>query len=88
MNIHPKHSRTEAFYELNNPRNLDTVREAMLSQRKLEEFDASDNVLVLTAHDSDAADVIELHPKTIDDWRAKGWKKPLTWAFLNDFKVE
>lgn len=88
LNIHPKGSRTEAFYELVNPRDSDTVREAMRSQRKLEEFDANEDVLVLTAHDSDAADVIVFYPKTVNDWKSKGWKKQLHWAFLNDFQVE
>ncbi|KAH0842478.1 hypothetical protein AYO21_10781 [Fonsecaea monophora] len=88
LKLHPKNSPTEPFYELINPRNSDTVREAMRSQRKLEEFDASDDVLVLTAHDSDAAEIIDLYPKTIDDWKSKDWKRQLHWAFLNDFQVE
>ena len=60
----------------------------MNSQRKLEEFDGSENVLVLTAHDSDAADIIDFYPKTVDDWKSKGWKEQLYWAFLHDFEVE
>lgn len=88
LGVHPKASRTEPFYELVNPRNSDTVREATRSQRKLDEFDASEDVLVLTAHDSDAADVIDLYPKTVDAWKSKGWKDKLRWAFLKDFKVE
>ncbi|OQV06045.1 hypothetical protein CLAIMM_10683 [Cladophialophora immunda] len=88
LNLHPKNSRTTPFYELINPRDSDTVREAMKSQRKLEEFDASDDVLVLTAHDSDAADIIDLYPKKIDEWKSKDWKRQLQWAFLNDFQVE
>ncbi|KAL6243081.1 hypothetical protein RBB50_010181 [Rhinocladiella similis] len=77
-----------AFYELNNPNDSEMVREAMNSQRKLEEFDGSENVLVLTAHDSDAADIIDFYPKTVDDWKSKGWKEQLYWAFLHDFEVE
>ncbi|EXJ66284.1 uncharacterized protein A1O5_10436 [Cladophialophora psammophila CBS 110553] len=88
VKVHPKNSRTEAFYELNNPHNSDAVKEAMRSQRKLEEFDASEDVLVLTAHDSDAADVIDLYPKTVNGWKSKGWKQQLHWAFLHDFQVE
>ncbi|TPX08639.1 uncharacterized protein E0L32_009828 [Thyridium curvatum] len=90
VDVHPKRSRTEPFYELINPRDLDTVREATRSQRKLDEFDANDDVFVLSAHDSDAAEVIDLYPATIDDWKdpGKDWKKKLHWLFLRDFQVE
>lgn len=90
LNVHPEKSQTEPFYNLVNPRDLDTVREATRSQRKLDEFDASEDVLVLTAHDSDAADVIDLYPGNIDHWKdpTRDWKRKLHWAFLKDFKVE
>ncbi|KAM5374734.1 hypothetical protein ACJZ2D_006378 [Fusarium nematophilum] len=87
VDLHPKKSRTEPFYELINPRDLDTVREATRSQRKLDEFDASQHVLVLTAHDSDAADIIDLYPKSIDNWMEGDWKRKLHWAFLRDFST-
>ncbi|KAJ9637382.1 uncharacterized protein PV06_04116 [Exophiala oligosperma] len=64
------------------------VREATQSQRKLDEFDASEDIFVPMAHDSNAADTIELYPKAIDNWKNAGWKEQLPWAFLNDFQVE
>lgn len=90
LDVHPKKSKTEPFYQLNNRNDSDTVREATQSQRKLDEFDASEDVLVLTAHDSDAQSVIDLYPKTINEWKKpeNDWKRKLHWAFLADFKVE
>lgn len=85
--IHPHRSRTKPFYELVNPRDLDSVREATRSQRKLEDFDANDDILVLSAHDANAAEVVDLYPKDINNWKEKGWKAQLHWAFLNDFEV-
>jgi glyoxylase-like metal-dependent hydrolase (beta-lactamase superfamily II) len=88
QDIHPKKSRTEPFYELPNPKNADTVHEAIRSQRKMREFDANENVLVLVAHDADASSVINMWPQTVDDWKSQGWKQKLTWAFLKDFHVD
>jgi glyoxylase-like metal-dependent hydrolase (beta-lactamase superfamily II) len=88
VKIHPKQSETEPFYQLTMGKDADAVAEATRSQRKMFDFDADENVLVLVAHDAEAGDVIDLWPKNIDNWKEKGWKDQLTWAFLKDFKVE
>ncbi|KAK0452796.1 beta-lactamase-like protein [Desarmillaria tabescens] len=49
---------------------------------KLSRFDANPDVLVLIAHDSTAPGVIDEFPTSMNDWKAKGWKDKLMWAFL------
>ncbi|SJL12031.1 uncharacterized protein ARMOST_15448 [Armillaria ostoyae] len=49
---------------------------------KLSRLDANPDVLVLIAHDSTAPGVIDEFPKSLNDWKAKGWKDKLMWAFL------
>lgn len=52
-----------------------------VSLNKLEDFDANPDVFVLIAHDSSIGDVVELFPKSMNDWKAKGWKERALWAF-------
>ncbi|KAK0432638.1 hypothetical protein EV421DRAFT_1742148 [Armillaria borealis] len=49
---------------------------------KLSRLDANPDVLVLIAHDATAPGVIDEFPKSLNDWKAKGWKDKLMWAFL------
>ncbi|KAK0202309.1 beta-lactamase-like protein [Desarmillaria ectypa] len=51
---------------------------------KLSRLDANPDVLVLIAHDSTAPGVIDEFPKSLNDWKAKGWKDKLMWAFLEE----
>ena len=53
---------------------------------KTQEADADDNVLFIFAHDDTLDGVIDLFPKDVNDWKAKGWGKALKWAFLKDFE--
>ncbi|KAG7444003.1 uncharacterized protein BT62DRAFT_901533, partial [Guyanagaster necrorhizus] len=49
---------------------------------KLGKLDASPDILVLIAHDCTVPNVIDEFPESVNDWKAKGWKEKLTWAFL------
>ena len=59
---------------------------AMDTVRKIQEFDAADNVFVLIAHDLSLRDKIPLFPKTINTWRAKNLRTETRWLFCNDFE--
>lgn len=60
-----------------------------VSVSKLEEFDASPNVLVCIAHDNGLPKVVDFFPNgTLNDWKAKGWKDDSHWAFLNAIPTE
>ncbi|KAK0209335.1 beta-lactamase-like protein [Desarmillaria ectypa] len=49
---------------------------------KLGKLDASPDILVIIAHDATVPGVIDEFPESLNDWKAKGWKDKLTWAFL------
>ena len=55
----------------------------------LSEFDADPNVILLIAHDPSPVDVLPFFPNgTINDWKAKDYKKKLHWRFLNEMPYE
>jgi hypothetical protein len=88
LNIHPRKSATQPFYALKNPGISHEFYAAHASMLKLMEFDANDDVLVMLAHDNDVSGVVDLWPKTLNDWKTRGWKQKMRWAFLKDFKVD
>ncbi|KAK0188328.1 beta-lactamase-like protein [Armillaria mellea] len=49
---------------------------------KLSKLDASPDILVLIAHDATAPGIVAEFPESVNDWKEKGWKEKLTWAFL------
>lgn len=62
---------------------------AQQSIKRLEEFDADENVFVAVAHDEGLIDVCEWFPKgTINDWKKKGWKGKSQWGFLNELPID
>ncbi|KAJ7484736.1 hypothetical protein FB451DRAFT_1393258 [Mycena latifolia] len=57
---------------------------ARASLQKMGSFDANADVFVMIAHDSSIMSVIEPFPASLDDWKAKGWKELVNWAFLEE----
>ncbi|KAF7326428.1 Metallo-beta-lactamase superfamily protein [Mycena sanguinolenta] len=57
---------------------------ARASIEKMTDFDANADVLVVIAHDESLGGVIGALPASLDEWKAKGWKKEGTWAFLDE----
>jgi hypothetical protein len=47
-------------------------------------FDAHPDVLVVIAHDTSLQDTIELFPASLNQWKEKGWKERVIWAFLEE----
>ncbi|KAH7007292.1 hypothetical protein EDB80DRAFT_751932 [Ilyonectria destructans] len=52
---------------------------------KVQEADASKSIMVIIAHDTHLAGVIDFFPKYANDFMAKGWLEKTRWAFLKDF---
>ena len=54
----------------------------------LGEFDAHENVLLLTAHDDAVVDPdqLDFYPNSINDWYEKGVAKRIKWLFLGDYE--
>lgn len=61
------------------------VPEAIESIRKLQEYDAHENMLVVAAHDASLLHVVDFFPKLANDFAKKGWVEQARWAFLQDF---
>lgn len=53
--------------------------------KKTQEADADNHVLFIYAHDTFIRGRIDLFPKKANDWKEKGVKEELFWAFLRDF---
>lgn len=58
---------------------------AVESIRKLQEYDAHENILVVAAHDASLLHVVDFFPKRANDFAKRGWVKQARWAFLQDF---
>lgn len=82
--MHPKKSSTEPFVQALGFIH-DDARGACASVEKLLEFDAQDNIFSVIAHDLSLIDLVDFYPKTIDDWKKRGWKEQGHWRFLRDF---
>ncbi|KAL1303361.1 hypothetical protein AAFC00_006758 [Neodothiora populina] len=52
----------------------------------LQEFDAAENVFVVLAHDDSLSGVIDVYPKSANDWFEKGVAERAKWMFLKDFE--
>ncbi|KAJ0297644.1 hypothetical protein COL5a_004796 [Colletotrichum fioriniae] len=53
---------------------------------KVQEMDGYDNVFVTMAHDDSIPKIVDMFPKTINEWRFKKWHKTCRWTFLNDLQ--
>lgn len=49
---------------------------------RVQQFDAHADVLVVLAHDSSLGGVVDIFPRELGAWKAKGWKERMFWAFL------
>lgn len=58
---------------------------AKATLEKLQEADASDDILVVIAHDDSILDIVDFYPKGANDWKAKGWGEKSRWAFVKYF---
>ncbi|KAJ9608747.1 hypothetical protein H2200_006518 [Cladophialophora chaetospira] len=56
------------------------------TMHKLQEADFLENVFVVIAHDSTVRDHVDHFPASLNDWKAKGWGKDLTWAWFRDLE--
>ena len=83
--LQPNRSASEPFFTLSNFAFPDRV-DAEETVRKIEELDAADNVFVIIAHDESLIDQIDFYPKTINDWRLKGYRSKTRWLFCRDFE--
>ncbi|KAI9700856.1 MAG: hypothetical protein M1836_002226 [Candelina mexicana] len=83
----PSHYATTPFYTLRIRADGSSVAHdpslAKETLKKVEVFDAQDNIFVVMAHDASLLDVIDFFPRHADGW---GWKVRGRWGFLRDFE--
>ncbi|KAI2636055.1 beta-lactamase-like protein [Xylaria nigripes] len=53
--------------------------------KRLQEFDAHDNILIVVSHDVAFLNVVDFFPKTANAFMEKGWFQKTRWAWLADF---
>lgn len=73
------------FYDIPAVASVD-LQASQISQSKLKDVDATDNVLVIVAHDESVLDGIDLFPETINSWKRKGYGDKIRWKFLKYFE--
>lgn len=83
--LHPRKSASEPFFRPSDFAFPDQEA-AQETIRKIEELDAAENVLVVIAHDRSLRGNIDLYPKTVNDWYAKGTNSRRRWLFCEDFE--
>jgi hypothetical protein len=79
------------FYHPTNPLAHDPAL-AVWSIEGLKEFDASENILVVVAHDASLLPESDeentwLFPQPLTGWKKAGLKEKVKWRFLKDFKT-
>jgi hypothetical protein len=62
----------------------DDLEQAILTTRNARLPDAQANLLFISAHDASLLGVVDLFPKTANDWQSRGVKEKVFWAFIND----
>lgn len=76
-------AKTGAFFDPNMGLDIPLAIETI---HKTQEADAQDNVFFIYAHDKFIKGVVDLFPKSANDWQAKGWRDRALWAFTVDFQ--
>ena len=68
------------------PQMGEDIPETIETIKKAQEADGQENVLFIYAHDEGLHGVVDFFPATANDWKQKGWRQPLLWKFLGDFR--
>ena len=88
MTEHHSESKTTPFFTISQKQTGETVavdiEAARATIRALQAFDADPNILLISAHDTSLAPVLDYFPRTANQWKASGWKEQGRWRFLND----
>ncbi|KAJ1301642.1 hypothetical protein OPQ81_008886 [Rhizoctonia solani] len=79
LEVHPKHSATEPFYHVADPPEGGAAStdpaDAQRSVEKLIDIDCHENIFTVIAHDETILDVVEFFPRTLNDWKSKGYRE-------------
>lgn len=85
VDAHYNKSANTPFLSMTKDFNHD-LEEANWSLDGLKEFDSTENILVIIAHDSTVEPVLDFFPKgTLNNWREKDFGEKTRWRFLSHF---
>jgi hypothetical protein len=59
--------------------------EVEITIKKVQHFDVRQDIFVIFAHDGSLKGIVDLFPKSANNWQEKGWARDGKWAFLKDF---
>jgi hypothetical protein len=84
LQIRRQRSKDEPFFEpsmgFDIPKTIETIR-------KTQDADKNDNVWFIYAHDPILHGIVDLFPRSANDWKKKDWRNQTLWAFLRDFEA-
>ncbi|KAH7333947.1 beta-lactamase-like protein [Rhizoctonia solani] len=86
LELHPKHTAIEPFYSISHQGSSEDTLEAQKSLNNLADFDCYDNVFTIVAHDAELLDIVEFFPKTLNNWKARGYREKGLWKFVGNFR--
>lgn len=81
----PHNDPTKPFLKANQGVNVDQPQ-AEKSIGSMQEFDASEDILVCIAHDASLLGQIPFYPERLNEWKKSGLKKEVAWRFCGDFE--
>ena len=84
--LHPAAEATTEPFMVASESGAKDVVQARDSVAKMSEFDASENVFTVIAHDQSLVDVVGFFPRrSANEWKREGWREKGMWRFLKDF---
>jgi len=84
QDVHCNKSANQPFYETTEAFCHD-MKQCQSTVEGMQEFDASDDVLVIIAHDGSLLGALDFFPDSLNNWREKDLDVKSRWRFLGDF---
>lgn len=85
QDIHRNKSAQEPFFEVTESF-PDDPEQCNWSIEGIQEFDASEDILVVVAHDENLLGALDFFPNSINHWKENDLDKKARWRFLGEFK--
>jgi hypothetical protein len=82
--VHCNQRANEPYYEVTEAFCHD-LKQCHSTVEGLQEFDASDGILLVIAHDASLLGALDFYPQSMNNWREKDLDAKSRWRFLGDF---
>ncbi|CAD0013444.1 unnamed protein product [Aureobasidium pullulans] len=84
QDVHCNKSANQPYYEVTESFCYD-LQQCHSTVEGLQEFDASDDILLIIAHDASLLGALDFFPDSLNHWREKDLDAKTRWRFLGDF---